>query len=122
MAVRGRISPEKLPPTDRATYYHGLRVHFQIVEWLLKGYEMNAVEWGWRIKENTMTPLTTDLDIAPLSIKNMIRCHCKSSSANPCSTRICTCKKYGLPCFSLCTGCRGEDCENCDVSWSFYSC
>ena len=30
LACKGIISPEKLPPSERAAYFHGLRCHYQI--------------------------------------------------------------------------------------------
>ena len=33
MSCRGVIKLEKLPPTERACYFHGLRVFLQIMEW-----------------------------------------------------------------------------------------
>ena len=31
--ARGVIQPEKLPPTERAANYHGLRAYFKIMRW-----------------------------------------------------------------------------------------
>ena len=45
----------------------------------------------------------------------IIRCKCKISTKNPCSSIMCTCRKNGLPCLSSCIGCRGEECSNCEV-------
>ena len=127
MACRGCISPEKLPPSERAAHYHGLRVHLQVVQWSLSEiYELDALLWGWKSKDSTWLPITTDLDFAPGPLKQIIRCKCKMSSKNPCSTKICTCRKNGLPCLPSCTGCRGEECSNCEVSyvlyWNVYIC
>ena len=45
MACKGMISPEKLPPTKRAAYFHGLRAHYQILLWsLIDGLELNATK------------------------------------------------------------------------------
>lgn len=30
MLCKGILDPAKLPPTERAAYYHGLRVHLQV--------------------------------------------------------------------------------------------
>ena len=78
---------------------------------------LNAFEWGWSDKNNVMVPITTDMDIAPPGLQSDIRCNCKVSSKNPCSTKSCTCKKYGMPCIAACYGCRREECNNCDVSF-----
>ena len=117
MACYGSISLRNLPPTERAAHFHGLRVHYQIMQWSLLGVcEFNALEWGWVARNDLWSPIATDIDIAPSSLKKIICCKCKVSTAHPCSTKICTCRKYGLPCLPSCTGCRGEECTNCDVS------
>ena len=77
---------------------------------------MNALEWGWKKSDDRLVPIPTDLDIAPPELKKIIRCQCKMPGKNPCSTKICTCRKHGVPCLFACTACRGEDCNNCDVS------
>ena len=115
---KGNVSPEDLPPTSRAAYYHGLRVHHQIMVWSLfpTTVQFNPSEWGWSDHDNIMEPIKTDMDIAPETLKNVIRCRCRSTSKNPCSTKLCTCRKFGMPCVPSCSGCRGEDCNNCPVS------
>lgn len=124
MACRGAIFPEKLPPTKRAAHFHGLRAHYQIMQWSLLGeeFEFQAQDWGWVSNESMLVPITTDMDIAPPALTNIIRCKCKTSTKNPCSTRLCTCRKYGLPCLSSCGECRGEECTNCEVSPILFPC
>ena len=64
------ISPEKLPPTERAAYFHGLRSHYQIILWsLIDDFEINATEWGWKIQDGVITPIMTDKDIAPETLR-----------------------------------------------------
>ena len=114
----GTISPEKLPPTARAAHFHGLRVHHQIMTWLFlhESADYDPSEWGWIHKENMLLPVLTDIDIAPLEVKTVTHCNCNPNLKAPCSSRLCSCRKLGLPCISLCGGCRGEDCTNTDVS------
>ena len=33
MAKSNKVMPQRLPPTERATHYHSLRVHFQVGRW-----------------------------------------------------------------------------------------
>ncbi|XP_066924439.1 uncharacterized protein [Clytia hemisphaerica] len=50
MLSDGLIEPEKLPPSERSAYYHGLRVHLQIMQWLLMDEDdttFKPIEWGW---------------------------------------------------------------------------
>ena len=119
---RGLVAPENLPPTDRAAYFHGLRVHLQVLKWsslneeLEEKYGFEPNHWGWFIRKNKLIPIMTDMDIAPPSIKNVIRCNCRNDKQNPCSTKSCTCRKYGIKCFESCGNCRDEDCTNYNVS------
>ena len=43
-----------MPPTERAAFLYGLRVHAQIIQWRVLVNEKNAhrlkpEDWGWRI-------------------------------------------------------------------------
>ena len=116
MACRGSVLPEKLPPTHRAAYYHGLCVHYQIMCWSGKQMSLDPMEWGWRQSENMLVPIKTDLDVAPALLKTIIHCMCKVGPKGQCETNRCTCRKHGLPCLPSCRGCRGESCSNLNVS------
>ena len=119
MASQGTIAPEKLPPTAQSARYHGLRVHHQVMTWsLIEGLSFDPLEWGWKKNDEAFVPITNNLDIAPQSLQNIIRCSCKLTSKNPCSTKACTCVKYGMPCLPSCTGCRGEDCHNVQADFT----
>ena len=54
----------------------------------------------------------TDLAAAPDSLLKFVRCKCKLTSKNPCSTSICSCRKNGLKCVTACGDCHGEVCSN----------
>ena len=43
-----RPTPERLPPTERAAYYHCLRGYHQVFQWCLKtvDLEISALDWG----------------------------------------------------------------------------
>ena len=49
-------------------------------------------------------------------LKNIIRCHCKPSTQNPCGTRTCSCRKHDIPCLPTCSECHREECNNCNAS------
>ena len=91
MTSRGVILPEKLPPTDRAAYFHGLRVHLQIVTWsfVCKEFESDnydlALQWDWFENNGKLLPTTTDIAIAPPYLQKVIRCGCNVDSKYPCS-------------------------------------
>ena len=113
MSCRGNIQPEKLPPSERACFYHGLRTFSQIMEWKNIDEErgLNLLDWGWKKNGSSVAPITTDKEYAPLQLQHIIRCNCKSF--RPCSTNACSCRRHGLLCLPTCGECRGEDCSNC---------
>ena len=113
VTTRSSIHPEKLPPTERASFFHSLRVNVQVCQWkYLDQHIILADEWGWSFRNGTMVPIKTDIDPAPEWLLNFVRCKCKNTSKNPCSTRTCSCRKNGLSCVQTCSGCHGESCNN----------
>ena len=78
LAWKGIVVPEKLPPTVRAAYYHGLRCHYQIIQWsMIDNFEIQPSEWGWKLENGVLSPVMTDEAIAPPSLMKVIRCKCK---------------------------------------------
>ena len=59
-----------------------------------------------------LQPIMTDLEPALESLLKFVRCKCKLSTANPCGTNTCSCRKHGLKCVTACGDCRGESCRN----------
>ena len=118
MICTGILEPEKLPPTERAAVFHGLRVHHQVINWKMLDHtvNLNPLDWGWKIEKGNMCPITTDNPVAPDNVLKVIRCKCKKTSKNQCGSNICTCRKHGLECMAACDGCHGEDCNNKSVS------
>lgn len=107
------LNPEILPPSERAAYYHSLRVHLQVTQWKhLDIGILSADAWGWSMQDGMFLPIKTDIDPAPEWLLNYVRCKCKATSRNPCSTQMCSCRKNGLKCVMACNGCHGEDCDN----------
>ena len=119
MCCKGKVEPERMPPTERATYFHGLRVHLQIVNWKLLDddelVQLNPENWGWKIEDSTFNPVKSDKPVASQMLLKIIRCNCKSTSKAPCSTNLCSCKKHGMNCMSSCGDCHGESCGNVQV-------
>jgi len=106
----GSLRPEKLPPSERAAYYHLLRVHLQAVEWkMLSHGALIPTDWGWKCELNQYVPIMTDLPAAPDDILHVVRCGCKTG----CGSALCTCRKNDLRCMSACK-CNRYDCENSD--------
>ena len=111
-----RPLPGRLPPTQRAAYYHCLRIYLQVSQWRnLDVACINATEWGWKIENNKFLQISTDQQPAPEEILKIIRCSCKSSSKNQCGTNVCTCRKNGLPCVSACGDCHSNECLNAET-------
>ena len=106
------IKPQNLPPSERAAYFHSLRVHLQVIEWKsLMNIALHPIEWGWTLRGNNYEPIMTDLDPAPENILKLVRCNCKSIK-NLCGTNACTCRRTGISCISACGQCNGKDCNN----------
>ena len=75
------IDPQKLPPTERAAYFHSLRVHLQVILWFkLTNNDLDPMQWGWKLADTVLTPVLTDLDAAPESLLKFVRCKCKLSA------------------------------------------
>ena len=118
MTCKGIVKPSTIAPTERTAFYHGLRVHLQIITWkVLDNTEIELMpdESGWYWKGNQLFPIMTNLDVAPESLLKVIRCCCKSTSQNQCGTNLWSCCKHGLKCVSTCGECFGESCENKEV-------
>ena len=109
------LDPQKLPPTERAAYYHSLRVRLQVIIWKkLTSNDLDPKQWGWKLDSTALIPIMTDLNAAPESLLKFVRCRCKLSSKNPCGTNMCSCRKNGLKCVTACEDCRGESCKNAE--------
>ena len=107
------LNPENLPPSERAAYYHSLRVHLQVSQWKhLDIHILPSDEWGWSLQDGMFLPVKTDIKPAPEWLLNYVRCKCKTTSKNQCGTQSCSCRKNGLECVTACSGFHGELCNN----------
>jgi len=69
------LDPQKLPPTERAAYYHGVRVHLQIILWKTLANscdDLDPQQWSWRLDRDVLSPIMTDLDAAPDNLLKFI--------------------------------------------------
>ena len=113
MAKSKRVEPHRLPPTEHAAYYHSLRVHLQVVNWInLTNDNLEIRKWGWTMENGSLCPIMTDLDAAPPKVLHFIRCKCKSTGRNPCGSNQCSCRKFGFKCSMACEECRGQSFNN----------
>ena len=112
---KSSLDPQKLPPTERAAYYHSLRVHLQVILWRdLANSDLDPEQWGWKLDGTVLVPVMTDQAAAPENLLKFVRCKCKLTSKNPCGTNTCSCRKNGLKCVTACGDCRGEGCKNAE--------
>ena len=69
------VQPRSRPPSSGATQYHSLRVYRQVRVW--QGHKLDPLQWGWKIKDQKLVPLQTDVLPAPKHLLEVIRCKCK---------------------------------------------
>ena len=105
-SAKSFVHPERLPPTTSSTKFHCLRVYYQIMVWMGTDDGMDALDWGWKVDNNQMVPIMTEMKAAPDNLLKMIHCNCES-----CPPR-CSCRRYGLPCHAGCGPCQTGSCDN----------
>lgn len=103
-----QIQPQNLPPTSAAAKYHSQRVYLQVKQWKGEDEEISVEDWGWKLSDDQVHPVMTDLPAAPESLLRMIRCNCSLD----CASKRCSCRKHGLECSPACGQCRGTACTN----------
>ena len=62
----------------------------------------------WHLKDNRFVPLMSTMNVAPDSLLKVIHCNCSTA----CKTLRCSCRKYGLPCTTVCGPCQLQECDN----------
>ena len=103
-----QVQPQNLPPTSAAARYHSLKVYLQVKEWKGEDEGMSVKDWGWKVTDDQVLPMMTDLPAAPECLLRMVRCNCPLD----CASARCTCRKHGLECSLACGQCRGAACTN----------
>lgn len=102
---KSRSNIATMPPTSAAARQHSLRTYYQVQLWY--GVQKNAEEWGWKMTNTGLTPLTTLKDPAPQALLKFISCKCKTGCGAACG-----CRKAGLHCSVICSFCEGKNCAN----------
>ena len=97
---------ESLPPTSAAAEQHSYRTYLTVHEWM--GNTLPPTEWGWKLQDSYLEPVTTDMPVAPEVLLTMISCGCKPGG---CGNMTCSCKKLGLYCTTMCNQCIGQTCN-----------
>ena len=103
------LQVHSLPPTCAAARFHSQRTYLQVQLW--SGNQvLKPEDWGWKLKDSYLLPVTTNMPPAPPGLLSIIRCGCKTG----CGTKTCTCRKNGLECSSACRECKGQSCSNAE--------
>ena len=76
--TKKQLEGEKLPPTKDAFKFHLSRAHFQLSIWSSACNSivnhLDPTHYGWRIEDNKLTAIMTDLNIAPLEVVELVAC------------------------------------------------
>lgn len=99
---------ESLPPTSSAAKCHSLRAFLQVQQWF--GRDLNPTEYGWKCGTRGLRPILTEDKLIPDNLIKTISCSCKTG----CTRKSCSCRKHGLLCTNMCSGCNGLNCSNCE--------
>ena len=100
------VTRERLLPTESATKLHFRRAYYQV--WAGKEEGMDPRNWGWNLQDNQLVPLMSTMNAAPENLLKIIHCNCSTA----CKTLHCSCRRYGLPCTTVCGLCQIEECDN----------
>ena len=113
LTISSLVEPSDLPQSERAAYYHALRVHLQVAQWMnLDVQGLDPTKWEWKLENSYLVPIKTDIDPASEFLLNFMTCKCKTTAKNPYGTIYCSCRKHGLKCVAACSEYQGELCNN----------
>ena len=97
------VSPERLPPTESAT-----KLHFRSWSWQEKRRVWIPGTWRGTCKTIGLVPVMSTMNAAPDNMLKIIHCNCSTA----CKTLRCSCRRYGLPCTTVCLPFQIEECDN----------
>ena len=103
---KGKLYPERLPPTQGAAKMHALRVYWNCHEWYSLS-ECNLSGFGWKKVGTLYHPIGTLKSVGTEKLLNFISCRCEKGCRGRCS-----CINNGIKCVSACLHCKGTLCEN----------
>jgi len=109
LSLTSKFSLASLPPTSAAARQHSFRVYLQVQRWL--GMQHKATDFGWKMLNGNLVPVTTSETAVPEDILNLISCNCKLTCRNACG-----CRRVGLLCTILCGHCQGVSCTNASTA------
>ena len=102
------VTRERLLPTESATKLHCRRAYYQVMVWAGKEEDMDPRNWEWNLQDNRLVPLMSTMNAAPDNLLKIIHCNCSTA----CKILRCSCRRYGLPCTTVCGPCQIEECDN----------
>ena len=71
-SAKSFVTPERLPPTASSTKFHCLRAYYQIMVWTEQEGDMDVTNWGWKLEENSLIPIMSEMNAAPDILLKMI--------------------------------------------------
>ena len=83
------IQAHSLPPACSAAKDHPLSVYLQFQQWAGNG-KLEASQWGWKMRQTFLLPMTTELPPAPMWGKTR------------CEAKACSCMRNKLNCTLVC--------------------
>ncbi|KAJ8886546.1 hypothetical protein PR048_012757 [Dryococelus australis] len=101
MSLKSKSIMASLPPTSAAAKQHTFGTYYQVRKWLVYK-DINPMEWGWSITNDTNYPIHSTKPLAPEKVIKLVSCNCKVLCKNNCS-----CLKASLDCTAMCGVCRG---------------
>lgn len=104
LATNMKVTLAYLLPMGDAASHHSYRTYHQVQKWL---GNKNPTDWGWKIDDQGLIPISTNMDPAPENLLHLISCTCRKRCKRGCS-----CRKAGLKCSALCTVSCGKSCHN----------
>ena len=102
------VQARALPPTYNATAQHSFRLYHQLQSWL--GRTKDALQWGWKLKNGKLWPITMTQPAAPDSLLHFVRCTCTTD----CIHITCCCRKCDMTCSPICSNCKGTSSFNAE--------
>jgi len=86
-----------------------LQAHFLVYHAVQQaiGHALPATDWGWMKKDQLMIPILTAKPAAPEKLLKLVSCGCNAGCQ-----RNDGCRKLGLDCTIMCSGCNGQTCTN----------
>lgn len=109
-SMKSGFKLESLPHTNSAAKCHGLRVFLQLQKWL--GVHLNKRSFGWKYTSAGLRAIFSEEPLIPEDLIQQISCSCKTG----CTRENCKCRKHGLLCTNLFSGCQGDNsCMNCET-------